>query len=458
MKVTQEKLPASQIGLEIEIPSETTKQTYEKVFQNLSRTANIPGFRKGKVPRQILLQRLGTVRVKAAALEELIQDGLEKALKQESIEALGNYQLITSFEELIEQFKPGEPLTYKASVDVEPEVKLSGYKEISVKAEEVQPDASRVDKFLEERRSEQATLIPVEGRPAQRGDVAVVDYVLRVAGEDKEVEGGKATNYQIELVDGKFIPGFIEGVFGMNVGETKEVAVKFPDEYGREELEGKETVFTITLHELKEKDLPELNDEFAQDVSEFQTLEELRKSVEERYQADAEQQTKSNKEQALMAEILNHVEVDIPESLINREVDFMIRQAAMQLQSYGLDVNQLYNEQNMPQLRERSRPEAIERIKQSLALKEIAKLESLSVEATEVDKRIEELMQEMRGQQLDMIKLREFVSADIVREKALNWLTENANVELVPEGTLKKAETADETSEEAETEAETEQG
>ncbi len=128
MKVTQEKLPASQIGLEIEIPSETTKQTYEKVVQNLSRTANIPGFRKGKVPRQILLQRLGNVRVKAAALEELIQDGLEKALKQESIEALGNYQLITSFEELIEQFKPGEPLTYKASVDVEPEVKVTGYK------------------------------------------------------------------------------------------------------------------------------------------------------------------------------------------------------------------------------------------------------------------------------------------------------------------------------------------
>lgn len=458
MKVTQEKLPASQIGLEIEIPSETTKQTYEKVVQNLSRTANIPGFRKGKVPRQILLQRLGNVRVKAAALEELIQDGLEKALKQESIEALGNYQLITSFEELIEQFKPGEPLTYKASVDVEPEVKVTGYKELSVKAEEVKADASRVDKFLEERRSEQATLIPVEGRPAQRGDVAVVDYVLRVAGEDTEVEGGKATNYQIELVDGKFIPGFIEGVFGMNVGETKEVAVKFPDEYGRQDLEGKETVFTITLNELKEKDLPELNDEFAQDVSEFQTLEELRKSVEERYQADAERQTKSNKEQALMAEIINHVEVDIPESLINREVDFMIRQAAMQLQSYGLDVNQLYNEQNMPQLRERSRPEAIERIKQSLALKEIAKIESLSVEATEVDKRIEELMEEMRGQQLDMIKLREFVSADLVREKALNWLLENANVELVPEGTLKKAETADETSEEAQTEAETEQG
>ncbi|HEY9808404.1 MAG TPA: trigger factor [Halomicronema sp.] len=454
MKVTQEKLPASQIGLEIEIPSEVTKQTYEKVVQNLSRTANIPGFRKGKVPRQILVQRLGTGRIKAAALEELIQDGLEKALKQESIEALGNYQLVTSFEELIDQFKPGQPLTYKASVDVEPEVKISGYKEMSVKAEEIKPDASRVDKFIEERRSEQATLIPVEGRPAQRGDIAVVDYALRVAGEEGEVEGGKATNYQIELVDGKFIPGFIEGVFGMNVGETKDVAVKFPDEYGREDLEGKETVFTITLNEIKEKDLPELNDEFAQEVSEFQTLEELRKSVEERYEADAKKQTQSNKEQALMAEILNHIEVDIPESLINREVDFMIRQAAMQLQSYGLDVNQLYNEQNMPQLRERSRPEAIDRIKQSLALKEIAKLESLTVEATEVDKRIEELMEEMRGQQIDVVKLREFVSADIVREKALNWLTENATVELVPEGTLKKAETEGETAQEAEAETE----
>lgn len=186
MKVTQEKLPKSQIGLEIEVPAETTQKVYEKVVQNLARSVNIPGFRRGKVPRQILLQRLGTQRIKEAALEDLVQDGLKQAIEQEAVEALGNYKLISTFDELIGQFQPGQPLTFSASVDVPPEVSLGEYGGLSIKAEETQPDPDSVDKFLEQRRAEQATLIPVESRPAQMGDVAVVDYTGRFPGEGEE--------------------------------------------------------------------------------------------------------------------------------------------------------------------------------------------------------------------------------------------------------------------------------
>jgi trigger factor len=218
MKVTQEKLPQSRIGLEIEIPPDQSKNAYEQVVQKLARTVNIPGFRKGKVPRQILLQQLGQTRIKATALEELIQSSLQQALKQEAIEPLGNYQLRSDFDELVGQFKPGEPLTFIAAVDVQPEVSLGDYTGLTVKAEEVPYDPSTVEKFLEERRAELANLIPVEGRPAQMGDVAVVDYSSRLAdepeGEETEsIAGGQAEDAQIELVEGKFLKEFVDGMW-----------------------------------------------------------------------------------------------------------------------------------------------------------------------------------------------------------------------------------------------------
>ncbi len=163
MKVTQEKLPASQIGLEIEIAPEKTKQTYEKVIQNYAKQANVSGFRKGKVPRQILLQRLGKTRIKAAAIEELIQDSIGEAIKLESIEAIGQPELRSSFEELMDSYEPGKPLTFSAAVDVPPQIDLGEYSGLQFKAEEVTYDNEQVDKVLESERQQMATLIPVEG-------------------------------------------------------------------------------------------------------------------------------------------------------------------------------------------------------------------------------------------------------------------------------------------------------
>lgn len=444
MKVTQEKLPASQLGLEIEIPAETTKQVYEKVVQNLARSANIPGFRKGKVPRQILLQRLGTQRIKEAALEDLVQDGLRKAIEQESIEALGNYKLISSYEQLIGQFQPGAPLTFSASVDIPPEIHLGDYAGLSVKAEETQPDPEAVDKFLEERRVEQATLIPVESRPAQMGDVAVVDYSGQFAGEGEEateIPGAQASDFQLELGEGKFITDIVEGVVGMNPGETKQVPVTFPDDYPREDLAGKSALFTLSLKELKEKELPELDDDFAQEVSEVETITELRESLEKQFREKAEQETKESKHQALLAALLERVEIDLPETMIEREVETLLTQTAMQMESYGMDVRRLFNADTIPQLKERSRPDAIQHLRQSLALQEIVKRESITAEESEIEAKIKEVMQQLAGQEVDPQRVRQIVESDLLKEKALKWLEDHATIELVPKGSLTPEET-----------------
>jgi trigger factor len=443
MKVTQETLPKSQIGLEIEISPETTKKAYEKVVQNLARSANIPGFRKGKVPRQILLQRLGPQRIKEAALEDLVQDGLKQAIEQESIEVLGNYKLISTYEELISQFQPGEPLTFSASVDVPPQVNLGEYTGLSITAEETQPDPEAVDKFLEERRVEQATLIPVESRPAQLGDVAVVDYSGQFTGEGEEaqeISGAQANDFQIELGEGKFLKDIIEGIVGMNPGETKEVPVQFPEDYPREDLAGKSAVFTVTLKELKEKELPELDDDFAQEVSDKETLAELREQLENQFREKAEQETTASKEQALLKALLERVEIDLPETLIEREVETILTQTAIQMESYGMDIRRLFNAETMPQLKERSRPDAIQRLLQSLALQEVAKRESLSVEPTEIEARAKEVTEQLAGQTVDPKRLREFVESDLLKEKALKWLEERATIELVPKGSLETEE------------------
>lgn len=459
MKVTQEKLPASQIGLEIEITPEMSQKAYEQVIQKFTRSANIPGFRKGKVPRQVVIQRFGVTNLKAAAVEELVDECLKAAIKQEKIDALGNFQLRSSFEELVSQFQPGSALTFSASVDVQPEVKLHQYSGLTVQAEEMQPNADRVAQVLDEYREQMATLVPVEGRGAQLKDVAVVDFKGMLTSDDPEAEpeevpGGQAQDFQVELHEDRFIPGFITGIVGMAPGETKEISAQFPEEYPQPAVAGRDAVFTVTLKELKEKELPELDDDFAQEVSEFETLEALRESLEKRFNDEAEEKTKSNKEQAILDELIKHIEVDLPETLIEREVTYMLNQTAFQLQNQGIDVKRLFNQETIPMMKERSRPDAINRIKRTLALGEVAKQESIAVDPEEVKTKVNELLEQLEGQDIDRERLQSVVSEDLLKEKILTWLIEHATIELVPEGTLKQSEPSEESAEEADTDEE----
>jgi trigger factor len=447
MKVTQEVLPDSQVGLEIEIPADMSQKTYDQVLRKYMRSANIPGFRKGKVPRQVFLQRVGAQQFKAAVLEELVQTAVDKAIKQEDIDAIGNYQLKSSFEELVTQYEPGEPLAISAAVDVPPRVTLKEYKGLSIQAEEVKPDPERLNKTLEQYQNNLATLVPIEDRPAQMGDMVVVDFVGKVKNEDGELEefqGGSATDFQVELDEGRFIPGFVEGIAGMNLDETKDLEVDFPEDYSQEELAGQPAVFSITLKEIKEKELPDLDDDFAQEISEFETFEELKNSLEERYQQEADDQTKANKQTALLDALVENLEAEIPDTLVQKEVDYLLSQSLMQLSRQGLDINKILTRDMVATMRDRTRPDAVERLRRTLALGEIAKAEEITVDAEALQAKIDETMKAVEDpSQIDPDRLREVLHEELLQEKILDWLESESTVELVPEGTLKQDEEAD---------------
>ncbi len=447
MKVTQEQLPDSQVGLQIEIPAEVSKQTYEKVLKKLMKTVRVPGFRPGKVPRPVFLQRFGSAQIKAAALEELVQTAVEQAIKDESIDAIGNYQLTTEFDELIEQYNPGKTLTFQASVDVPPRVTLEKYTGLEVQAEEITYEDSKVDEVLEQYRLNLATLVPIEDRAAQMGDVAVVDFegkVEQADGSFEIFEGGSAEDFQVELKEGGFIDGFVEGMVGMALDETKELALKFPEDYPQADLAGKATNFTVTIKELKEKELPDLDDDFAEEVSEFETLEELRQSLEERYQQEAQDKTESNQFEALLEALLKYLDAEIPETLIRREANHLVQQAAIQLSRQGIDINKMLTPEIVENMRERSRPEAIDRLRRTLALGEVAKQQEITVDEADLKARMQEMLDEVKNpEEVDPDRLREVVNEELLQEKILKWLVENNAVELVPEGTLSASEAED---------------
>ena len=440
MKVTQERLPESQVGLNIEIAPEASRSAYEKMVQNLSRSSNIPGFRKGKVPRRILLQRIGNDRIKAAALEELIQKSLREAMEQESIEPMGQPNLRTDFEELLGNYNPGESLTFSVAVDVPPTLEIADYSGLNVKAEEIVYQPEKVDEQIERQRESKADLVPVEDRAAEMGDIAFVDFKGVLPEEDnKEIDGGSATNFQVEIAEGKLIPGMVEGIVGMKPEETKDVSVTFPEDYPQEDLAGKPAVFSITLNELKTKELPELDDDFAQDISdeEFETFAAYKESVEKQFKEQAENQTNSNVNNAIADALIEQNQIDLPESLVQEEVTSVLTKTLMQMQQMGLDVKQLFNSDNVPMLRDNARPEAVSNLQKSLILQEIAKKEGLEPDQAAIDAKIAEIRPQLAGQEVDEDRLLEMVTSDLLNENTYKFLRDKANVELVPEGSLK---------------------
>ncbi|NJM67604.1 MAG: trigger factor [Acaryochloris sp. RU_4_1] len=441
IKVQQEKLPGSQISLEIEIPPERSQQAYEQAITKLMRSAHIPGFRKGKVPRPVILQRFGVDHLKASALEELVQKTFEAAVEQEEIQTLGNVQFRSSFDELAAQFKPGEAITFTVSVDVPPEVHLKRYQDFQVTAEKVDYDPAKIDEVLEEHRSANATLVPIEDRATLAGDVAVIDFESRFlplpedAAADgdasEEPEGESVQDFQLELVKGKFLDDLVEGIIGMQVGETKEIAVTLPTEYFQAELSGRTAEFTVQLKEIKAKELPPLDDDFAQDVSEFSTLVELRQFLEEQYQQEAKDSTDANIEAALLAALIAELEVDLPETMINDELNVMVRETLTRLQTNGLDVNKLMTKDLLTEMKERLRSEAIPRLQRTLALAEIAKAQSIKVEADAIQQRCQEVLQDLQGEKIDRDRLETVVEDELLHKQVIQWLTEHSQVELV---------------------------
>jgi trigger factor len=446
MKVTQEKLEQSRIGLQIEVGGDQTTKYYEQAIKKLTTSANIPGFRKGKIPRQVILQRMGQAQIKAMALEALLEPAINDAIKQEAVPAIGNYQISSNFDDLLVSFVPGQTLTFNATVDVPPSVTLGTYTGLAVKAEEIVYDAAQVADFIEKQRDEKATIIPVVGRAAQLDDIAVVDYNGKLA-DGTEISGAQADDFDIELSEGKFITDLVNGIVGMSIGETRNVNVTFPADYAREDLAAQAAIFNVVLKDLKAKELPTLDDDFAKEASDFDTLAEYQTSIETRFQEQAQKSTDQNIITAIEAALIDLAEVDLPETMVERETMNILNQMANQFSQYGMDVNKLFTRETIPKMKENCRVDAVNNLKQQLAIVEIAQKEGIVVTDEAIVAKMSEILPQLAGQDIDEARLRSYITEDLQKEQTLAWLKDNAKVELVPQGSLKPADDDDDAGE-----------
>ena len=318
LKVTTEARPSSRLAVTVTVPGERSKASYEDAIRTLSRTINLPGFRKGKVPRTVVVQQLGVVRIKASALESLVDGAWREAIQQESLEPISQPELSGGFDGLLDSFQPGEAFTVTLEADVAPTPKLKSTKGLKAEYEPVHYDAAKVDEMIEDSRKQLATVVPVEGRAADKGDIAVLGFKGRYSDDGTEIEGGSADSMDVDLEHGRMIPGFIEGVIGMSIGDKATVACQFPDDYPKEDARGRKADFDIELKDLKTRELPALDDDFAKQAGEKDTLKELRSDLEQRLKDDAERRETSNRRDALVAALVDQLEVEL-EALIQQE-------------------------------------------------------------------------------------------------------------------------------------------
>jgi trigger factor len=421
--------PASRVALEVAIPGGRSQASYDAAVDKLSRSIKLPGFRKGKVPRPVLLQQIGPLRIRATALEDLVEAAFRDAVSQEMVAAIGRPELTEGFEVVLERFEPGSALTITLELDVEPTPKLKATKGLKAEAEAISFDPARIDELIEQSRKQLATLVPVEGRPAASGDIAVLSFSGIYVDSGEAISGGSSDAMEVELEEGRMIPGFVEGVIGMAVGDSKTIDCQFPESYPQEEAAGRLARFEISLKDLKCRELPALDDAFAQQASDKTTLAELRSDLETRLKDDAERRAKASRHDALLAALVEELEVELPETLVQQEIRNLVEQTAGQIAQQGMDVKKLFTPDLVRSLMDTSRPEAEERLRRSLALKALAAAEAIEVEAKDLEAKIKEISRGLSQQgNIDPERLRLAVADDLLRDKLLEWLEANSSI------------------------------
>jgi trigger factor len=433
LQVKASTKPGSRVALEVAIPGSRSQASYDAALDKLSRTVKLPGFRKGRVPRPVLLQQIGALRIRATALEDLVDRACRDALDIEKVAALGQPELSEGFEVVLERFQPGSDLTITLELDVEPSPSLKKTKGLKAEAETVVYDPARVDELLDQSRKQMATLVPVEDRAAASGDVAVLSFSGVYADTEEAISGGSSDALEVELEEGRMIPGFVEGVIGMAVGDTRTVDCQFPESYPQEDAAGRKARFEISLKELKTRELPALDDAFAQQASDKQTLAELREELETRLKEDAERRAKAARHDALLGALVEELEVELPETLIQQEIRNLIEQTAGQIAQQGMDVKKLFTPDLVRSLMETSRPEAEQRLRRSLALQALAKAESIEVAEADLEAKLKEVSRGISQQgNIDPQRLRQVVGDDLLQEKLLDWLESNSTISEKP--------------------------
>jgi trigger factor len=433
MHVTQEKRPGSQIGFRFVIPMEQVKRGYDKTLREISAASDIPGFRKGKAPVSMVIRAVGKERVKAAALEDLLETTVKKALKEANIEPITSFKVDGGTDALLEIYNPEADLSFSGSVEVYPEVTLGNYKGLRVQVERAEPDyAKEVDETLERYRGERATLIPVSDRPAQMGDVVILDFTATFA-DGSPVEGSTAHDFDLVLEPGNLYPGFCEGIVGMGIDDIKEIVVTIPEDYFDSQLAGKVLKFRVTLNDLKARELPDLDDQFAQAISSFSTLEELRSFLRKRAELNAVKQSQKNLYDAILAEIMKDLEIDLPESLVEKEVVSMVTQTLENLQeNQGIPVDDLIaaTRANWSELSKQLRPEAILRVRRSVVIGELIDREKIEVGETEFNLAVDEYIRNNQGKvtQENLKSVGQQIYQSLIFQKTMNWLAQHTQV------------------------------
>ena len=413
----------NEIKLTFNVPAEIFDEGMKKVYNKTAKYFNIPGFRKGKAPMALVERTYGSEIFYEDTFNEIVPDIYEKEIEENKLEVVSKPEI-----EIV-QIGKGKELIFTAVVQTKPEVKLGKYKGIELKKVQYRVTKKDIEHELGHMADKNSRLISIEDEPVKEKDIAVIDFEGFVDGVP--FEGGKAENHELEIGSKTFIPGFEDQIIGMKIDEEKDINVKFPEEYFSKELAGKDATFKVKLHEIKRKEMPTIDDEFAKDVSEFDTLEELENSIKEKLKAENESKEKYETEENAIKAVCDATEIDIPSAMIETEVDNTIKDIETRLSYQGLDLKNYL--QMVGKTEEDMRKEYEEQakisVKSRLVLEAIVKAENIEAPEIEVSEKIKEMAKNYGKEETELEKnenLVNYIKENIKVEKAIKFIVDNA--------------------------------
>ena len=428
MSTTVEKIASNKVKLSFDIDSAKFDEAMGKAYLKVRNQVTIPGFRKGKAPRKMIENMYGEGIFYDEAFELIFDEVYGPAVEENKVEVVDRPEIE------IQEIGAGKNLKFTAEVFVKPDVVLGEYKGVAVKKETTLVSDVEVDARIEEERNKQATEIEVEGRAVAEGDTVNLDYAGTVDGV--AFAGGTAQDQTLKIGSGSFIPGFEEQMVGMNIGEEKDLNVTFPEQYHAEELAGKAAVFHVKVNSITETQLPALDDDFAKDISEFDTLDEYKADIRAKLEAQAAERDNNNFTNAVIEKVLENASVEIPEAMIERQIDSMMRDFEYRLMGNGLKLDDFikYTGSDMQAFRENYRGQAIKSVKAHLVLEAIEKAEAIDATEEQIDKQLVAFAAQT-GKTVEEFKASlsesdiEYFKADAIRDNCVKFLTDNAKVE-----------------------------
>jgi len=426
MKAILEKKENNKAHFTIEIPAENFEEALQKTYLKNRSRFNIPGFRKGKAPRKIIEMNYGKEIFYEEAINIILPDAYTEAIEELKLEPVDTPDVD------IEEIEAGKPIIAKIEVVIKPEVKLGDYKSIEIEKVEYNVTDEHIEEELKLVQERNARILDAGDRPVKTGDILTIDYAGFIDGE--QFPGGTAEGQQLEIGSGQFIPGFEDQLVGKNKGEEVDVVVTFPENYHAEDLKGKEATFKVKIHEIKEKELPELDDEFAKDVSEFDTLEEYKNSIKERLEEDFKHREEIDNENNLIQKVLEICEVDVPDVMVEHQLENELNDFDYRMRMQGLNLEQYLQITNttLDSLKAQLMPMAANRVKGDLILEAIAKAENIEVTEEDIDKELEKMAerygQENKEEFIEDMKKGDlsFMDTPILNQKVIELLKANA--------------------------------